>query len=138
MNASVRRLLESKLTQLVRFREELESVTALAYDPNDFKGMRTAERDIELLIEFSADTVNHLLLDRGLPPSESYRDAFVKAMKAGIISPELAGRLIPLASLRNRLVHEYDEEFDPHKAYEAFRAAPEVFREFTEKIFALL
>lgn len=138
MNPPLRRLIESKLAQLVRFREELESVTLLPYDPDDFMRTRTAERDVELLVEFSTDIINHILLDQGRPPSESYRDAFVKAMRAKIIPPELAKRFTPLVSLRNRLVHEYDQEFDPIKAHEGFRAAPAAFRDFAEKIFAML
>ena len=76
----------------------------------------------------------HLLRDKELPPANSYRDIFLRPSKAGIISVALAEKMIPLVALRNRIVHEYDEPFDPHRAYDGFRLAT-IFRELTESFF---
>ncbi|MEK7286099.1 MAG: HepT-like ribonuclease domain-containing protein [Nitrospirota bacterium] len=140
MNDRARAIIELKLTQIAVFLLELEQVTALPLEDyiKDFRNIRTAERTFELLIEFSSDVIGHFLMDKGLPPAHSYRDIFLRASKAGVISISLSEKIIPLVALRNRIVHEYDEQFDPKRAYEGFRLAPLVFQELSRSLFVFL
>lgn len=135
-----RPLIETKLAAIGRFRSELERVLTGSYKAyiEDIRNVRMAERNIEMLVELAADTIVYLFTVRNLPPPDSYRETFLAANREGILPSELARKLADLASLRNRLIHEYDEKFDPLKAYEGFRAAPAALREFAEKIFAIL
>ena len=127
-------LVESKLVELLRFVSELEIATKLPFDEYtaDPRNTRTAERTIELLVEFATDVIGHLLLARGMQPPKSYRDAFVRAGDEHILPADLAASLAAIASIRNRLLHTYDTAFDPHKAYDTFRAAPQLFRSFAQ------
>ncbi len=133
-------LLESKLSELLRFTAELEAVTRHSFEEyiGDFRNTRTAERDVELLIELGTDILAHILLSRGVPPPKSYRDAFSRGAEEKIISRELSESLAAIASLRNRLLHDYDGTFDQKTAYETFRSSPKHFRLFAETIFRLL
>ena len=49
-------------------------------------------------------------------------ETFIKVASQGIITMDLAEKLAPSGSLRNRLVHIY-EEIDPVKVYEAIHNA---------------
>jgi uncharacterized protein YutE (UPF0331/DUF86 family) len=135
-----RSLIEAKLAAIARFCKELDRAVAEPYETysEDFINARAAERTLEMLIELAADTIAYLFTVRNLPPPSSYKETFFAAHREGMLSEQLSGKLIGLSSLRNRLVHEYSDKFDPLKAYKGFRAAPEVFREFAEKIFAML
>ena len=137
MNDTQRAIVESKLTQILGFLGELEQVVHLPFEEyiQDFRNLRTTERTLELLVEISSDIVGHLLTEKGLPPANSYRNVFINASKADILSASLVDRIIPLVALRNRIIHEYDEQFDPKRAYDGFRLAPPVFRELAEHIF---
>lgn len=140
MKEQTRTLLEGKLAEVLRFIDELEQVTASPFEhySKDFRNARTAERDLELLVELGADIATHLILEQGGTPPRSYRDAFLRAGKAGILSMTIAEHLAVLASLRNRIVHEYDEEFDPRKAYTGFVRTAKPFRVFAEAIYRVL
>ena len=136
MSDSTPSIIEPKLVELLRFVQELEQCTSVPYEQFilDFRNTRTAERDLELVIELASDIVNHMLIQRQLPPPQSYRDAFVRAGGADIIDAALADKLVQLSSLRNRIVHEYDAEYDPRRAYEGFKAAPAIVRAFAQTI----
>ncbi|OGL89829.1 hypothetical protein A3J36_02700 [Candidatus Uhrbacteria bacterium RIFCSPLOWO2_02_FULL_54_37] len=129
-------MIDLKLTELLRFAQELEQCTAAPYEEFiiDFRNTRTAERDLELTVELSSDIITHLLIHKNLPPPQSYRDAYLRAAQAGILPVALAERLVQLSSLRNRIVHEYDAAYDPRRAYEGFRSAPPALRDFAGAI----
>lgn len=129
-------LVESKLTEIIRFTGELEGATAASFEEyaTDSRNTRTAERTIELLVEFATDVIGHILLSHNMPPPASYRDAFVRAGEDHIVSSDLAISLASIASIRNRLLHAYDTAFDPRKAYETFRSAPPLFRAFAREV----
>ena len=135
-----REVVESKLTDLLRFLEEFEKVIGSSFETftADFRNVRTAERDLELIVEYATDVLTHLLVARDLPPPDSYRDAFLRAAREGLLPADLAERLAVLVSLRNRLMHEYTSAYDPRRAYDGFQSAPPLLRAFTETIFAKL
>jgi uncharacterized protein YutE (UPF0331/DUF86 family) len=66
------------------------------------------ERLLELVVQVSVDIVAHLLAETGAAPS-SYRDSFVEAGRRGLVPADLAQRLAAAASLRNILVHMYEQ-----------------------------
>lgn len=66
------------------------------------------ERLLELLVQVAVDLVTHELGERGLVP-DSYRHAFLEAGRIGLLPEDLAARLADAASLRNVLIHLYDD-----------------------------
>ena len=85
------------------------------------------ERLFELLVMAASDLLFHLLAERGEVP-DSYRAAFKRAAEEDLIPAALAERLQDAASMRNVLVHMY-EEID----YEILRASIEpAVRDFSE------
>ena len=66
------------------------------------------ERIFELLVMAASDILHHLLAERGLTPS-TYRDTFKLAAEQGLIPADLAARLQDAASMRNVIVHLYEQ-----------------------------
>ena len=66
-----------------------------------------AERNLQTLIQAVMDVGNHLVTDTGLGAPVRYTDILDKLASSGIISDDLASRLVPVFGMRNVLVHEY-------------------------------
>jgi len=67
----------------------------------------SAERYIQLAIQVVLDIANHIVADDRLGQTEEYRDAIRLLGEHGYIPPDLTERLLPIAGLRNILVHDY-------------------------------
>jgi len=65
------------------------------------------ERYLQLAIQVVLDICNHVVADDRLGLVEEYRDAVRLLAESGYLDPDLAKRLIPMAGLRNILVHDY-------------------------------
>ncbi len=103
------------------------------------------ERDLRnmvlhaLLVSTQAaiDIANHLISERGLRKPANYREAFKILGEAGLISPDLAGRLSDLAGFRNVLVHIY-WGLDMETVYDILQNDREPLRVFRDEIKRLL
>jgi uncharacterized protein YutE (UPF0331/DUF86 family) len=133
-------ILTEKLAELARFIAELESVLTKDYETfrSDVRNVRTAERDLELLVEHATDVVGLLVASQGDIPARSYRDAFERTRVLCDLSDTIVNVLIELATLRNRLVHEYGDVYDERLAYHGFVKAPDAFRQFAHAVIAKL
>jgi uncharacterized protein YutE (UPF0331/DUF86 family) len=115
-----------KLAALGDHLHELERIlpsTLSAYERDGVR-RRAVERLLQLLVESAADLFQRLLVLRSVAAPQDYRGIFRAAAKAGLVPEDLLGRLDPFASLRNVLVHEYDEVDDAVVFTEAGRALP--------------
>ncbi|MGH7150899.1 MAG: type VII toxin-antitoxin system HepT family RNase toxin [Planctomycetota bacterium] len=113
-----------KLAALGDHLHELERMlpsTLRAYE-RDAVRRRAVERLLQLLVESAADLFQRLLVLRGIAAPQDYRGIFRAAARAGLIPEDLVERLDPFASLRNLLVHEYDDLDDAVVHSEAGRA----------------
>lgn len=86
------------------------------------------ERLFELLVMVSTDILFHQLTEQDIAPS-SYRDAFRLAAEYGILPEELADRLQPAASMRNIIVHMY-ENIDYEILRDSIKPALQDFGQF--------
>lgn len=66
------------------------------------------ERILELLVMAASDILHHLLAERGITPS-SYRETFKLAAEQNLVPADLAARLQDAASMRNVIVHLYEQ-----------------------------
>ena len=92
------------LRQLLRDLEMYRSASLSEVAAEHYK----LERLFELLVVAASDVLNHLLAEQGIV-ADSYRAAFRLAGEQGMIPVELADRMQDAASMRNVLVHLYDE-----------------------------
>jgi len=104
-------LVLSKLLKIKKYIQELKTFSNITFEEykRDFIKKRAVERLILLLVEVATDINSYVIVEIGKNPPTDYYDSFIKAIEIGLISKQLGEKLAPLAGLRNRLVHEYDE-----------------------------
>ena len=114
----------SYLRQLLRDLAPYREVTLDEVEAEHYK----LERLLELLVMAASDILHHLLAERG-QTAVSYKSAFQLAAKEGMIPAELSDRLQNAASMRNVLVHLY-EEIDYEILHQSIPSALEDFAQF--------
>jgi uncharacterized protein YutE (UPF0331/DUF86 family) len=91
------------------------------------------ERYLQLAIQIVLDICNHIVADDRLGAVEEYRDAIRLLAQSGYLPAELAQRLVPMAGLRNILVHDY-LDVDRGRIYDLLRDGLEDFEQFAAQI----
>ena len=91
------------------------------------------ERYLQLAIQVVLDISNHIVADERLGAVEEYRDAIRLLGKSGYLQPDLTQRLLPMAGLRNILVHDY-LEVDRSKIHTLLQDCLEDFEKFAVEI----
>ncbi|MBM3462138.1 MAG: DUF86 domain-containing protein [Armatimonadetes bacterium] len=104
-------LVEQKLVLLANYLQELEQVlpAELAVFTSDFRVHRVVERQVELLVECATAINVEVAHTVGKTPPADYYSSFFSLSQAGWLSNDTAQALAPLATLRNRIVHQYEE-----------------------------
>jgi uncharacterized protein YutE (UPF0331/DUF86 family) len=103
-----------KLVAMGQYLSELEILShhSLKEYLADFKIKRACERLIQVIVESAVDCNNLILVGLGDSPPVDYKESFTKLVTHSIIPPNFASQLISYVSIRNRIVHEYDEVKD--------------------------
>lgn len=101
----------------------------------DLVVVRAAERNFQLVVDLASDINAQILIERGRPAPDSYRQAFLDLAKEGILDKELAEKLALTARLRNILVHEYDFEEDYEKFYQSAKASLPAYQQYLRVIY---
>ena len=101
--------------------EHFESVTMSEY-LNDRNQQLIVERLLQLTIQVALDINRYFLKQLQIEQPESNFAAFIELGNCGIITLDLAKVLAPSASLRNRLVHVY-EEIDSVRVHASIKIA---------------
>jgi uncharacterized protein YutE (UPF0331/DUF86 family) len=65
------------------------------------------ERNLEVAAQCCIDISNRIISLQDAPKPRDYYEAILRLGELGVLPPELAQRLAPIAGLRNVLVHEY-------------------------------
>jgi uncharacterized protein YutE (UPF0331/DUF86 family) len=106
-----RRFIETKLSYIQAYYQELESV--LRYSDQEIKGdilkLRALERIIQLIVDEIIDINNHIIRYAQLQVPEDFQSAFLILAENKILPEGYARRMAPLVGLRNRLVHRYEK-----------------------------
>lgn len=113
------------LTQLTKLKEN-----ELASNESQFY---FAERVMERLIGAAIDINMHLVSDLAGEVPENYFDSFIALGKLKILPLPFAKKIALSASLRNILVHEY-QQLDFTKFYEALTIAQHDYMKYAKRI----
>ncbi|MGE0493789.1 MAG: HepT-like ribonuclease domain-containing protein [Vulcanimicrobiota bacterium] len=127
-----RDLMVERLLRMSQYLAELELVLEQeesAFHTNPLLH-RTAERDIELLVECAARINTEIGESKGIPPSDYYSSFF--ALK-GLLGDAKLRRLADSARLRDLLVHQY-EKVDLKEVYATVRETLPLWRDYIDKI----
>lgn len=116
-----------KLTYLRKLLEDLSPYKDASFAQVEAEHYKL-ERLLELMVMAATDILNHLLAERG-KTAVSYKSAFQLAAKEGMIPAQLSDRLQNAASMRNVLVHMY-EDIDYEILHQSIPTALEDFAQF--------
>jgi uncharacterized protein YutE (UPF0331/DUF86 family) len=128
-------VVRNKLAELTRTLDELASVGAVTTARLQGEAVVRAavERFVTRLVDLAVDVNAHVVVAiLGRAPGD-YRSSFSLAAEAGIIDPDLAGRLAPSVGMRNVVVHEYDR-LDLGRLAAAVPAAIADYREYVRQV----
>lgn len=104
-------LIKQKVEHILAYVDELKPLSRMSYEDfvKDIRNVRTAERDLQLMVDTAVDINNHIIIAGGSTPPNDYFESFTKLSEQGVLSKDFAERIAQSAGLRNRLVHEYEE-----------------------------
>ncbi|GEM_PF-878747 len=130
-------LIFKKLEQITQVLNELERLLDIPLEEfvRDLTAVRAAERNFQLAVDLASDVNAQILMERGGKTPDTYRESFAALEKTGILSGDLARRLMESAKVGNILVHEYDFEEDYEKFYHAAQASIPAYREYGKIIY---
>ena len=129
--AVLRRKLEHLQELLGLLRQEAH--TPLQAFLADRRQQLLVERLLHLSVEAASDLLEHLLVQAFDSKPQTYTDTFRLAGQHGLITADLAQRLLPAAGLRNRLVHDY-EAIDPSRVHAAMASALQDLEQLAEEL----
>lgn len=103
--------LDQLLTLLARYVTILRDLAEIPLpefvaDPRNYG---SAERFLQLAIETVLSIGNHVIADSGFGQPGTYAEIIAVLGREGVLEPELAAELQPMARMRNRLVHHYQD-----------------------------
>ena len=86
----------------------------------DFRNTESAKYLLVVATEAAIDICNHIVVKQGGRAPKDYADCFMALKELGVISANLAKRLVKMARFRNLVVHLY-WQVDNAKVFEIIR-----------------
>lgn len=124
------------LARYVTILRELAAIPLRTFEA-DPRNYGSAERFLQLAIEITLDVGHHILSAGGFDQPTTYADVFAILGQAKVLDPAFAASLQPMAGMRNRLVHAY-EDVDAARVHELLRTRLDDFDQFARQVTAYL
>jgi uncharacterized protein YutE (UPF0331/DUF86 family) len=103
--SGIERRLDELNERLARL-EALKSKSRSEFDADPYL-RDIAERNLEIAAQCCLDICHRIIsIEKALKPGD-YHEAFLRMSELGVLPPEFARKLTPIAGFRNILVHEY-------------------------------
>jgi uncharacterized protein YutE (UPF0331/DUF86 family) len=102
-------LVAKKLAFIETCVRELRTLARPERIADDLREERFVEHTLQLAIQAALDVGSHVVSDDRLGEPETGRDVFRLLGSAGVLAPELVGRLERMAGFRNVVVHLYQD-----------------------------
>ncbi len=117
-----KQLINKKLEAISLYLKELEPILNLPYKNfyQNYRDLRTAERDFQLIVDAAVDINTYIILELGEKVPETNFQSFAMLEALKILPSRLVKNLSSSAGLRNRLVHEY-EKIDSFILYKSLK-----------------
>ncbi|MEI7621911.1 MAG: DUF86 domain-containing protein [Candidatus Moraniibacteriota bacterium] len=124
-------LVKRKINKMEVYIEELQTI--LAFQAHeilaDYTKLRTVERNFQLMVDTIVDINTHIISQKDLRAPEDATDTFFILEKAEILPSEFVTRFSPVAGLRNKIVHDY-EDIDTEKLINDIKSGVSQFGEY--------
>lgn len=116
----------------------LEEFKSTPFDKfnDDPKILKSAERCLQISIQCILDICHHIIVENNYPRPKDNKETIEIITTNNIIPGDFAQRILPMAGLRNILVHDY-LKIDPKQIYQHLQNLND-FRTFQKHIIAFL
>ena len=103
------RVIAMRLQKLDSYQQSLRQLQKVSRDDylQDDNIQAVVERKLQLSIQVCIDIANYLIAQLGLRAPEQLENVFLVLGREGILSQELAQRMVGMVRFRNILVHNY-------------------------------
>ena len=103
------RVIAMRLQKLDSYQQSLHQLQKISRDEylQDDNIQAVVERKLQLSIQVCIDIANYLIAQLGLRAPEQLENVFLVLGREGILSRELAQRMVGMVRFRNILVHNY-------------------------------
>jgi uncharacterized protein YutE (UPF0331/DUF86 family) len=100
---------------------------------DDFVKYRAVQHSLQLAAQVIVDIASHIITADFSSRAQEYREMITELGRVGVLEPEFAQRLAPLAGFRNILVHDY-LQVDPVIVHDLLVHGRDNLREFGKQI----
>lgn len=130
-----KQLINKKLEAIVSYLNEIEPILKLPYKNfyKNYRDLRTAERDFQLIVDAAVDINMHIILEKGNQVPENNFQSFIIMSQINVLSEHFTKDMASSAGLRNKLVHEY-EKIDPYILYKSLKKFILLYRQYCKEI----
>jgi uncharacterized protein YutE (UPF0331/DUF86 family) len=104
---------------------------------SDFVKYRAIQHSLQLAAQVIVDIATHVITADFHSRAQEYREMITELGKVGVLDPEFARRVAPLAGFRNILVHDY-LLVDPVIVHDILMNGRADLREFARQIIVYL
>jgi uncharacterized protein YutE (UPF0331/DUF86 family) len=104
---------------------------------SDFVKYRAVQHSLQLAAQVIVDIATHVITADFHSRAQEYREMITELGKVGVLDPEFARRVAPLAGFRNILVHDY-LLVDPVIVHDILMNGRADLREFARQIIVYL
>lgn len=115
-------LVKEKIRNIQEYLSEIKPILALSVKDiiGNIEKLRTLERNFQLIVDEAIDINIHFIKEMNLKSPDDFQGTFGILGENKIIPFDFAYKIAPVAGLRNRLVHRY-EELDKKLFIETFK-----------------
>jgi uncharacterized protein YutE (UPF0331/DUF86 family) len=132
-----RDFIERKTNLILKDLERLQSLQQYSIEDiaKDFMKSDALERLLEKIVTRAIDMNRHIIseMGNGNETVRGYEDTFYVLAKIGVYEESFAKEIAPSAGLRNRLVHEYDDN-DPKIIFSSIKDAASQYTTYCEAV----
>lgn len=132
-------LINQKLASISLYLKEIEPILGLPYKDfyKNYRDIRTAERDFQLIVDAAVDINTHLILEKGQKPPDTNFESFLMISDYRALPESVLETLAKSAGLRNKLVHEY-EKIDPYILYKSLKKFYPLYVRYRKAVYSLV
>ena len=129
-------IIQKKLEQMSGLLKELQELLEVPFPDfkKEFRNVRSAERNFQLIIELASDVNAQIVTDLGVQTPDTYKESFKRMGELKILEEKSLPAFIKSSNLRNILIHEYDFDEDNFIFYKSAKDFVPLYEEYIRSI----
>lgn len=129
-------IIQKKIEQMSGLLKELHELLEMPFPEfkKEFRNVRSAERNFQLIIELASDVNAQIVTDIGMQTPDTYKESFKRMVESKILDEKSLPDFIKSSNLRNILIHEYDFDEDNFIFYNSAKGFIPLYEEYIRSV----